>query len=175
MATTTPRRLSRNTLARFLPDHESIVAFENLINEVAETLPASTDAAATAANDALAQAESARALASLAVSMAQSLADSAELAQSLVGQIAEQRDRLTVLSRIVDSMAANYATRYDQDSATPTLAYLGKAPVGSATSAAAWQIQKLVFGVDGDVTVTWANGSADFNTIWDDRASLTYS
>jgi hypothetical protein len=39
---TTPRRLSRNTLARFLPDHESIVAFENLINEVAETLPATT-------------------------------------------------------------------------------------------------------------------------------------
>lgn len=69
----------------------------------------------------------------------------------------------------------NYATRYDQDSSTPTFAYLGKAPVGSATSAAAWQIQKLDFGADGDVTVTWADGDAAFNNIWDDRASLTYS
>lgn len=42
----TQRRLSRQTLAKFLPDHESIVAFENLIAQVAEVLP---DAAADGA------------------------------------------------------------------------------------------------------------------------------
>jgi len=81
------------------------------------------------------------------------------------------------LAALVYEMAktVNYATRYDQDATTPTLAYLGRAVVGSATSAAVWQIQYLAFGVDGDVEVTWADGSDAFNQIWDDRASLTYS
>lgn len=83
--------------------------------------------------------------------------------------------RASINQLIDEVMATNYATRYDQDSATPTYAYLGKAQVGSATSAAVWQIQKLTFGVDGDVTVTWADGDAVFNNVWDDRASLTYS
>lgn len=77
------------------------------------------------------------------------------------------------VSEIEDSMS--YATRYDQDSSTPTFAYLGKASAGSATSAAVWQIQKLDFGVDGDVTVTWADGNARFDNVWDNRASLSYS
>ena len=69
----------------------------------------------------------------------------------------------------------NYATRYDQDAATPTFAYLGKAVAGTVTSAATWQIQKLTFGLDGDVTVTWADGNVQFDNIWDNRASLTYT
>ena len=44
-----------------------------------------------------------------------------------------------------------------------------------ATSSATWQIQKLAFGTDGDVTITWADGDAAFDNIWDNRASLTYS
>lgn len=83
--------------------------------------------------------------------------------------------RNTINQLIDDAMATDYATRYDQDAATPTFAYLGKAPVGTATSAAAWQVQKLVFGVDGDVEVTWADGNAAFDNVWDDRASLSYS
>lgn len=83
--------------------------------------------------------------------------------------------RNTVNQLIEEVMATNYATRYDQDASTPTFAYLGKAAVGTATSAAAWQIQKLTFGVDGDVDITWADGDASFDNVWDDRASLSYS
>lgn len=68
-----------------------------------------------------------------------------------------------------------YATRYDQDADPPTVGYLGKAYPGAAESAASWQVQKLVYGIDGDVTVTWADGNASFDNIWDDRASLSYS
>ena len=71
--------------------------------------------------------------------------------------------------------ASDYATRYDQDASTPTFAYLGKAAAGSATSAAKWQIQLLTFGLDGDVTITWAGGDTQFTKIWDNRASLTYT
>lgn len=86
------------------------------------------------------------------------------------------RDMAQQINELIDgATVTQYATRYDQDAATPTLAYLGKAQVGAATSAAAWQIQYLAFGADGDVTVTWADGDAAFNNVWDDRASLTYS
>ena len=62
-----------------------------------------------------------------------------------------------------------YATRLDDQ--TPIL-YIGKAPVGSATSAAVWQIAKL--DTSSGLTKTWA-GSAGFTQVWDDRASLTFN
>jgi len=56
---------------------------------------------------------------------------------------------------------------------TAGVIYLGTAPIGSVTSAAAWQIQAInVAG--GTVGITWANGSNAFNQIYDNRASLTY-
>lgn len=70
---------------------------------------------------------------------------------------------------------ASLATKYDQDADPPTLAYLGHAYPGTAGSVAQWRIQKLVFGGDGDVTITWADGNANFDNIWDDRASLSYT
>lgn len=55
-----------------------------------------------------------------------------------------------------------------------TLAYLGLASPGDATSAAKWMIQRLA--TDGqDVTITFADGNGEFDNIWDDRASLSYS
>ena len=72
-------------------------------------------------------------------------------------------------------VATQYALRYDQDADPPTAAYLGQAVPGTATSAASWRIQKLTFGGDGDVTSQWADGDANFNNVWDDRASLSYS
>lgn len=54
--------------------------------------------------------------------------------------------------------------------------YKGIAAVGSSTSVAVWQIQKIEFvGADEDVSITWANGSAAFNNTWDSRESLTYT
>ncbi len=86
-----------------------------------------------------------------------------------------QETRLA-LNQVIDAlMETNYATQYDQDATTPTFAYLGKAQVGAVTSAAVWQIQKLTFGADGDVAITWADGDAAFDNVWDNRASLSYS
>lgn len=61
------------------------------------------------------------------------------------------------------------------DFITDLLIYRGEADPGAAESGAVWRIRKIVIGEDGDVTTTWANGSATFTNIWDDRASLTYS
>ncbi len=57
------------------------------------------------------------------------------------------------------------------DSSDPII-YIGKAPVGSATSAAVWQIAKL--DTSSGLIKTWADGSSLFNQIWEDRAVLTY-
>ena len=72
-----------------------------------------------------------------------------------------------------DVATPSLATRFDQ--IDPTLGYIGEANPGTATSAASWRVRKLDFGVDGDVTVTWADGNSNFDNIWDNRASLSYS
>lgn len=63
------------------------------------------------------------------------------------------------------------ATRLD-NTASPIL-YLGKAPVGSATSSAVWQIAKL--DTTSGLVKTWADGNSNFDNVWDDILTITYS
>ena len=59
--------------------------------------------------------------------------------------------------------------------------YKGFARVGSATSAAVWQIAKMAYDGSNNLTsITWpedANGNAnsDYQFEWDQRATYTYS
>jgi hypothetical protein len=53
--------------------------------------------------------------------------------------------------------------------------YIGYAVPGSLTSGAVWQISKIVTSADGDVVVTFANGNALYNNIWDNRLSISYT
>lgn len=79
-----------------------------------------------------------------------------------------------VASDIALGTVVEYATLYDQNVAG-TEAYVGAALPGTLTSAASWRIKKLVFGSDGDVTTTFADGNSSFDNVWNNRASLTYS
>lgn len=68
-----------------------------------------------------------------------------------------------------------YTTRLDTVSTT-SVTYVGKAPVGTATSEAKWQIQKLdESGSPETLVITWAGGNTTFDNVWDDRVSLNYS
>ncbi len=51
--------------------------------------------------------------------------------------------------------------------------YLGKANFGALTSEATWQVRKIDFS--SGVVMTAADGDANFDNVWDDRAGLTYS
>lgn len=54
--------------------------------------------------------------------------------------------------------------------------YLGQATPGTATSTALWQIRKLTFDGNNNITkIEYANGSPSFNQVYDDRAGLSYS
>lgn len=56
-----------------------------------------------------------------------------------------------------------------------TVMYIGKASIGSATSASVWRIMKLVTDANGGITLTYAQGSPAYTNVWDNRASLSYS
>ena len=54
--------------------------------------------------------------------------------------------------------------------------YRGEAVPGSLTSGAVWRIRKIVVNpTDGDTSTTWADGDSEFDNIWDNRLSLSYS
>lgn len=56
---------------------------------------------------------------------------------------------------------------------TANTTYVGKASVGSTTTAAVWQIFKIE-NVSGNLTITYADSDSNSDNIWDNRASLTY-
>jgi len=68
-----------------------------------------------------------------------------------------------------------YAKRVDF--VTDVLTYRGEAPVGTLDTEASWRIRKIIFdaGDGDDIEETWADGNAQFDNIWDDRAGLSYS
>lgn len=53
--------------------------------------------------------------------------------------------------------------------------YRGEAAVGSQENSAVWRIRRIVLAADGDVSETWAGGTADFTKQWNFRTSYTYS
>jgi hypothetical protein len=65
-----------------------------------------------------------------------------------------------------------YTTRYEEVS--PELIYFGEAAPGAAESAPIWRIKRLTT-VGGLNTVHYADGTNNFNNVWADRASLSYS
>lgn len=72
-----------------------------------------------------------------------------------------------------DVMPPVYASR--TDFVTANLAYIGEALPGTLESAPSWRIKRLTLGLDDDVVTEWADGNANFDNVWNDRASLSYS
>jgi len=69
---------------------------------------------------------------------------------------------------------AGQATRVDF--ITDNLLYRGEAPAGTADAASGWRIRKITIGaVDGDVIETWADGNSNYDNVWDNRLSYTYT
>lgn len=68
--------------------------------------------------------------------------------------------------------SVNKSIRMDDIDSNNTI--IGYAVVGSATSSPVWRIQKL--STSGSITsVTWADGNFNFDNVWDNRNSLSYS
>jgi len=55
------------------------------------------------------------------------------------------------------------------------LLYLGNAAAGSSKGAASWKIKKFTYSGGSLTDVQYADGNANYDNIWDDRAGLSYS
>lgn len=67
--------------------------------------------------------------------------------------------------------SATYNVNLDEVSAT--VMYVGEALPGTSAASAAWRIKKI--DQTSGLVLTWANGDSDFDKVWDNRASYTYS
>jgi hypothetical protein len=59
--------------------------------------------------------------------------------------------------------------------AEPGVSYLGHAWPGESKAEPIWQIRRITTTVLGGATVEWADGNAEYDNVWNDRASLNYS
>lgn len=54
--------------------------------------------------------------------------------------------------------------------------YIGITVAGHATSEPTWQIRKVAYDGNNNITsILYSNGSQAFNAIWDNRVGLSYS
>lgn len=68
-------------------------------------------------------------------------------------------------------------SRVDQvnPDATPEIIYRGKALPGTLITAPSWRIERITIQADGDVETVFADGNDNFDNIWTNRASLSYT
>lgn len=59
------------------------------------------------------------------------------------------------------------------DEASPTVTYVGEAAIGTPETAPNWRIKKLE-QVGSQLKIKFAEGSSNWNAVWNDRSSLTY-
>lgn len=90
-----------------------------------------------------------------------------------VGGGIDSQGIINAINNISTTTTTNYKTEVDK-STTTNVIYIGKAPIGTATSTAGWQIKKIDKTVTDNVTITFAAAGA-FTATWNNRGSETYS
>ena len=78
-------------------------------------------------------------------------------------------------SKTSEVVHAGFTTALDYDT-NGNLIYFGKAGRGASKAAAVWNIVRLTYDANSQLTdMQWADGNALFDNVWDDRAGLSYS
>lgn len=77
----------------------------------------------------------------------------------------------TTLSSILTALN-DYSVQYEEASSTVT--YVGFAAPGSSTASAVWRIFRITTTSTTLIKV-FADGNRNYDNIWDNRASLSYS
>jgi len=78
---------------------------------------------------------------------------------------------VNVLDRLKAELEVQYNKLIDQEG---TFYYIGEALPGTNTNQPKWRIKRIE-EVGNDYNILWASGTAEFDKIWDDRVSFTYS
>lgn len=80
----------------------------------------------------------------------------------------------TLAALLVEMKINNGAYTQRTDDAGGGVTYRGWAVPGTATSAAGWRVTKIT-ETTGDYVLNFADGNNNFDNVWDNRASLSYS
>jgi len=71
------------------------------------------------------------------------------------------------------------ASQVDDTGGSPQVIYKGEAAAGAGLGASAWRIARITITTDGggndDLATQWADGNANFDNVWNNRAALSYS
>lgn len=78
---------------------------------------------------------------------------------------------VNVLDRLKAELEVQYNKLIDQEG---TFYYIGEALPGTNTDQPKWRIKRIE-EVGNDYNILWADGTAEFDKIWDDRVTFTYS
>ena len=96
-----------------------------------------------------------------------------DMLMNTVVEVSDSTYSTAIGTRTENDEVPQYTTR--KDFVGDDIIYTGEAPVGSSEAAAVWRIYKLEFtNVEGDIKETWADASAQFTKVWDDRLTYTY-
>lgn len=86
----------------------------------------------------------------------------------------EKQDSIISGLSSVSSSVATYAIQYAVNSGDSTITYVGKAAAGSSLASAVWQIKRIT-DTSGNLSIQFADGNDDFDNVWNNRESLSYS
>jgi len=81
---------------------------------------------------------------------------------------------LDVLDRLKAELEVQYDKLVDTAGDSDEFTYIGEAAPGSTRDSAVWRI-KRVYEIGDDIEIIWANNSAGFEFVWDDRATYEYN
>ena len=81
---------------------------------------------------------------------------------------------LSILDRLKADLEVQYDKLVDED-VPNSYTYVGEAVPGTDKSDDIWRIKRILEFADGDLEILWANGTADFDKTWNDRATYTYN
>lgn len=81
----------------------------------------------------------------------------------------------TVTADPRDNPNANLALLVEYDVSNNPI-YVGEAQPGTAEDASGWRIKEITYdGRNNPTVINWAEGTRDFNKVWDDRHTYIYS
>ena len=87
----------------------------------------------------------------------------------------QQSADTTAIENALNALVATSGKIVQVDEATGSITYVGYADPGTASSSPLWQIFRLDESSDPELVKLYADGDTDFDNVWDDRASLSYS
>jgi hypothetical protein len=93
-----------------------------------------------------------------------------DIAQNPIDPATKQKQD-EIISALGDNGITNKLLQVD---GVGTTTYLGYADPGSLTSGAVWAIKRIIES-GSDASITWADGDASFDNIWDNRLALVYA